>query len=246
MAALTDGSPMMTSRFQKYIGSALLLLSVGAQGSQANQGVAQIGSVVPGLTVTSMRVKTMRDMRYKNVVRQEKDFTCGAAALATLLQNLYGHTASEKEIIVDMLKNTDEKIVRTRGFSLLDMKHYAERIGLRGRGYNIDKNSLLATKIPVIALQNVRGYAHFVVIRRVYGDIVYIADPALGNRQMWLDDFIKSWNGIIFAVVGKGMNIENALYSNAKPLVARERANIVTNTTLPQHKEFGLSGVGGF
>lgn len=204
-----------------------------------------IGSIVPGLTQLKLPVRTWRDMRYNNMVRQERDFTCGAAALATILQNVFGSTTRENEIIEDMLMHTDAAVVQQRGFSLLDMKSYVERVGLRGRGYKIDANSLRAIKIPVIALQNVRGYSHFVVIKHVEGSTIYIADPALGNRQMPLEEFTPSWNGIVFAVVGDGIRQENALLESSKSVAAHYRAGLATRV-LPQQQEFGLVGLDSF
>ncbi|MGV8898817.1 MAG: C39 family peptidase [Burkholderiaceae bacterium] len=200
----------------------------------------RIGNLVPGMSLTTKTITSMHDMRYSNIVRQEKDFTCGAAALATILQNVFGRSTTEGEIVEDILKNTDEKIARQQGFSLLDMKKYVERIGLRGRGYQIDKNSLLSTKIPVIALQNTRGYPHFVVVKRVHNDTVYIADPILGHRQVPLDEFIADWNGIVFAVVGAGLVSENVMLESAKSIALNQRADIATRM-LPPQKEFGFS-----
>jgi len=181
----------------------------------------------------------MQALRFENVVRQEKDFTCGAAALATILKNVFGKSITEREIIEDMLKHTDEKTAKERGFSFLDMKNYVERAGLRGRGYKIDAAALIGTKIPVIALQVTRGIPHFVVVRKVVDGLVYVADPALGNRVLSVEEFVAGWNGVIFAVLGSGLNSDNAL---AAPLItspARLRSAIVTLPALPL-KDFGI------
>jgi predicted double-glycine peptidase len=229
-----------------YIAAAMLsAVAAHAQAPAQNAPVISIGNVVPGAPSMPFRMKSMRDMRYNNMVRQERDFTCGAAALATILQYVFGRTVSEQEVIRNMLENTDIKIAQERGFSLLDMKNYLERVGLRGRGYKIDTNSLITLKIPVIALQTTRGYAHFVVVKRVSGGIVYIADPALGHRQMTVEEFVAAWNGIVFAVLGNGLKQENALLDSAKSVGSAQRAGIVTRS-LPPQQEFGLIGMDTF
>jgi predicted double-glycine peptidase len=223
-------------------------LSAGAAHAGATRDSApalHVGHMVPGAPGVAVRIKSMRDLRYTNMVRQQRDFTCGAAALATVLQQMYGRATTEQEIIQDMLANTDANLVRERGFSLLDMKNYLERVGLRGRGYRIDGNTLLTLKIPVIALQTTRGYAHFVVVKRVDGDMVYIADPALGHRQMRLDEFVAGWNGIVFAVLGDGRKASNTLVESARSLGSAQRAGIVTRSVPPQ-QEFGLFGMDTF
>ena len=229
-----------------FIGAAMLAaLAAHSQPTRQSVPVIPIGNVVPGISMMPMQIKSMRDMRYHNMVRQERDFTCGAAALATILQYVFGRTISEQEVIRNMLENTDAKIAQERGFSLLDMKNYLERVGLRGRGYRIDANSLITVKIPVIALQTTRGYAHFVVVKRVADGIVYIADPALGHRQMTVDEFVGAWNGIVFAVLGNGLKQQNALLDSAQSIGSAQRAGIVTRS-LPQQQEFGLVGMDTF
>lgn len=229
------------------IGTAMLIaIAAHSQALEQTAPVIPIGNVVPGVPMMPMQIKSMRDMRYNNMVRQEQDFTCGAAALATILQYVFGRPIAEREIIRNMLEYTDAKIAQERGFSLLDMKNYLERVGLRGRGYRIDSSSLVTIKIPVIALQQTtQGYAHFVVVKRVYGGIVYIADPALGHRQMPVDEFVAAWNGIVFAVLGNGLKHDNALLESAKSLASAQRAEIVTRT-LPPQQEFGLLGINRF
>lgn len=222
------------------------LPSLYAQQNGATAGSRlAIGNVVPGRTTQTVGVRSLRDLRFKDLVQQQQDFSCGAAALATLLQQVYGRPISEADVIADMLKNTDPQLAKSQGFSLLDMKSYVERIGLRGRGYVVDRTSLRAVKIPVIALQNNGGYKHFVIIKKVLDDTVFIADPALGHRQMPLDDFVNGWNNIVFAVVGDGLRPDNALVASAQPLAQFQRAGIVTQT-LPQQRQFGLLGIDTF
>lgn len=216
-----------------------------AEPASGRTGGVQIGHVVPGMPGFEMRMQSMRDLRYANIVRQQKDFTCGAAALATILQQMFGRTTSEQEIIDDMLAHTDPALARSRGFSLLDMKNYLDRIGLRGRGYQIDANALQTVRIPVIALQTTRGYAHFVVVKRVFAGLVYIADPVLGHRQVPLDEFVATWNGIVFAVLGDGRQTDNTLSASATSSSAAHRADLVTRR-LPPQQEFGLFAIDTF
>lgn len=233
----------------RILSGALCALALGAARGQAVEAPAApvaLGTLVPGLSTLTMPLRSMRELRYRYMVRQERDFTCGAAALSTILQYVFGRSTSEHEIIEDMLRNTDARTVRENGFSLLDIKKYVERAGLRGRGYQIDSNSLLTLKIPVIALQNTRGFPHFVVVKQVRDGIVYLADPALGHRQMALDEFSAAWNGIVFAVVGADVLPDNALQSDtAQSSGWAQRAGIVTRL-LPPQQEFGLLGLDSF
>jgi predicted double-glycine peptidase len=122
-----------------------------------------------------------------------------------------------------MLVNADQDLVRTQGFSMLDMKRYVETIGMRARGYRIPPEKLAAVTIPVVVLMDIRGYKHFVVLQRSDKQWVYIADPVLGHKRYAQDEFTKGWNGIVFAIVGPGYDKANALRSPPQPLTARNQ-----------------------
>jgi predicted double-glycine peptidase len=160
-------------------------------------------------------------MKFTNVVRQRTDFSCGAAALATIFVYAYNKDTSEEQILANMFKVSDPDLVREKGFSLLDLKRYVEAIGLRGEGYKVEFTALSQLRIPGIVLISVRGYKHFVVLRRVTGESVFVADPALGNRVMSRKDFEDAWNGVVFVVMGDGFDPNSVLFNPPEPLSAR-------------------------
>ena len=147
-------------------------------------------------------VRSLRELRQENVVVQQWDTSCGAAALATLLKYQHGEAASEKEVAEAMLRRTDPLKVKVRGgFSLLDLKRYADVRGLEGIGYmNLSLADLLEL-VPAIVPVNFRGYPHFVVVRAKAGERVLIADPAFGNRTMDVEAFERNWQGNIGFIV---------------------------------------------
>lgn len=147
-------------------------------------------------------VRSLKEIRQENVVVQEWDTSCGAAALATLLVYQHGLALSEKEIAEAMLRRTSPLKVKTRGgFSLLDLKRFADAQGLEGVGYlKVDLDGLIE-RAPALVPVVVRGYPHFVVVRGRLGDKVLIADPAFGNRTMDVRAFEEAWQGGITFVV---------------------------------------------
>ncbi|MFP3335267.1 peptidase C39, partial [Pseudomonas sp. SIMBA_064] len=56
-------------------------------------------------------------------------------------------------------------------------------------------------------------------------DWVYIGDPVLGHKRYTKDDFVKGWNGIVFAVLGEGYDKTNVLLDPPTPLTARNMMN---------------------
>ena len=147
-------------------------------------------------------VRSLREIRQEKVVIQQWDTSCGAAALATLLKYQHGLAVSEKEIAEAMLRRTSPLKVKTRGgFSLLDLKRYADSQGLEGVGYMQLALDDLVDMAPAIAPVVVRGYPHFVVVRGKAAGKMLLADPAFGNRTMNVRSFEEAWQGGIgFAV----------------------------------------------
>lgn len=157
---------------------------------------------MPGQTLLNVPVRTLVELRYKNVVRQAHDLSCGAAAMATLLKYYYAEEITEREAIEAMLALGDREKIQKEGFSLLEMKWFAERKGYVATGYRInDVNNLSRLKVPAITVVKVRGYAHFVVIKGVANGQVFIADPAFGNRSRPLEGFDREWNNVILVVL---------------------------------------------
>ena len=147
-------------------------------------------------------VRSLLEMRQKNVVVQQWDTSCGAAALATLLRYQHGLAASEKEIAEAMLRTGDALKVKVRGgFSLLDLKRHADAQGLEGVGFLQLGLEDLVGMAPAIVPITTRGYPHFVVVRGRADGKVLIADPAFGNRAMEVDAFRSAWTGNIAFIV---------------------------------------------
>jgi predicted double-glycine peptidase len=148
----------------------------------------------------SMKVTSMRDIPFRTVVRQQYDYSCGSAALATLLHHHYGLAVTEAEVFEAMYEKGDQAKIREVGFSLLDMKRYLESRGMAADGYRATVAQLERAKAPALAVISVGAYRHFVVIKGVKDGRVLVGDPALGLKAYDEAEFLKVWNGIVFAV----------------------------------------------
>lgn len=150
-------------------------------------------------------VQSFAAMRFDGIVRQTHDLSCGAAALATLMHGFFARETSEKSIIDAILATAsveDKAKISEGGFSMLELKRYAEAAGLVAGGFRARAaEELRSLRAPAIVLVTNRGYSHFVVVRRVVGNDVYIADPAFGNRVEPLDKFGESWNKVFLVAV---------------------------------------------
>ncbi len=136
---------------------------------------------------------------------QQWDTSCGAAALATVLTYTLHDPVSEKTVARGMLQRTDVLRVKVRGgFSLLDMKRYAESRGHAAAGYrDLSLEELAAMRSPIVVIAEY-GDPHFVVVRRIADGRVHLADPAFGNRSLPVKRFREAWKGGIGLVVTSG------------------------------------------
>lgn len=221
--------------------SLALIAGVTLPTKRAEASPIRLGNVVPGTLVTK-EVQSIRELRFENLIAQETDFSCGAASVATILKYAYGWSdVTEEDVLEGMFKVSDPEVAQRMGFSLLDLRNYVESIGMRARGYEIEGGEALdAVSIPVIVLLNLSGYQHFVVMKKVVGDRVYIGDPALGNSVMQRSDFIDAWNNIIFAVIGEDFDTHTVLLDPAQPLTARRLTDVFAPVPKQQLLDFGF------
>ena len=184
------------------LGSALLLVLIVSSGS-----LAGVGGIGAGNDRASHLVKrhTLKELRDQYVVKQEFDFSCGAAAMATLLTYYFGDETSEQDIMKILtaeLSKDERKLKEWRGFSLLDLKGMAQAKGYRAAGFKLTIEQLTQLAAPVIVFVQPLGYPHFAVLRGVDRGRVFLADPSRGNLRMSLSRFASEWNGTVF-VLGK-------------------------------------------
>ena len=148
-------------------------------------------------------VESRSESRWQTVIRQHYDFSCGSAAVATLLSFHYATPTGEDTVFREMYAAGDQDKIRAEGFSMLDMKRFLDRRGLQTDGFRMDLDKLAALQVPGIVLVNTRGYRHFVVVRGVETDRVLLADPAAGNVAIARSEFERIWNGVVLAARGR-------------------------------------------
>jgi predicted double-glycine peptidase len=147
-------------------------------------------------------VRSLLEMRQEGVVVQQWDTSCGAAALATIFTYNFDDPVSERAAAEGMLRRTDPLRVRVRGgFSLLDMKRFAESRGYSAAGLrHLGLDELLQLRSPIVPIDEY-GDPHFVVVRGLREGRIDLADPGFGNRSMPVPRFEAAWKeGTAFVV----------------------------------------------
>ncbi|RST32231.1 peptidase C39 [Sphingomonas ginkgonis] len=148
----------------------------------------------------SAPIRTMLDRKFATVLKQRYDFSCGSASLASLLRFHYDLPVDEAQVFQGMWRNGDRAQIRKLGFSLLDMKRYLEARGLAANGFKVSLRDIQRRQVPGIALVDMKGYKHFVVIKGIAGENVLVGDPSRGLMIEPIAHFEQAWNGIYFVI----------------------------------------------
>nr|VFK54299.1 MAG: hypothetical protein BECKTUN1418F_GA0071002_104012 [Candidatus Kentron sp. TUN]VFK56276.1 MAG: hypothetical protein BECKTUN1418E_GA0071001_103912 [Candidatus Kentron sp. TUN] len=183
----------------KVILSCLLFLVVTAT-AHADSALLVTHSLSGQVPVQSW--KTLRDAR---IVKQDLDYSCGAASLATLLNEFYGQSVTEEELLDAMDKGdfygrkvTEEELLEAMDkgdlrASFQDMQRALPQFGFKAQGFAASYEQLAKLKIPVVVYLKHRKDDHFSVLRGIDGNTAWLADPSLGNRTYSKSQFLHMW-----------------------------------------------------
>ncbi len=157
---------------------------------------------VPGIAGSlEVPVTSFQAQRFRSVMRQQFDFSCGSAALASLLTYHYNDPVSEQDVFTGMFEVANLEKVRQEGFSMLDMKRYLEQRGYRADGFRMPLEGLRTkVRLPVIVLVSFDGYRHFVIIKGISDNAVLVGDPARGLKEYSKTEFLEHWDGAVFVI----------------------------------------------
>jgi len=151
------------------------------------------------------QVEPLSTQKFKNIVRQAYDYSCGSAALTTLLDYYLGRNFQERHVMEGLLEYGEtDKIVERRGFSLLDMKRLVTALGHPAGGFKATVDDLVELEHPAIVPIEYAGFKHFVIVRDVIDGRVFIADPAVGNISFSLIRFQEVWDRNVLFIVFPG------------------------------------------
>ena len=157
-------------------------------------------------------VKSVRALRDEGVVKQAYDYSCGSAALATLLTFGAGDAVDEAWVLATVFASASpeqRQLLTEKGLSLLDLQRVAALRGHQSQGFRLGADQLTRLSRPVIVYVRPQGYPHFAVLKGVRGDRAYLADPSLGNVRLPLYRFLDMWadeggRGVVFVLEPPG------------------------------------------
>ncbi len=122
-----------------------------------------------------IKVKSWKSIRDTNIVKQDLDYSCGSASIATILNGYFQKNVTEKEIL-DIINKGDSMA------SFEDMQRALNNLGFENKGYAVSIDTLKKLKIPVIIYIKHRNNDHFTVISGINDNFIRISDSSFGQR----------------------------------------------------------------
>ena len=154
----------------------------------------------------TLPLTSLKQSRTRTTLIQKYDFSCGSAAIATLLTHHYNYPVTEETVFQGMYEHGDQAKIHREGFSLLDMKRFLAANGFEADGFQLPLDKLNEARVPAIVLINESGYHHFVVVKGVQDERVLLGDPARGTRTMSRKDFEAKWQDSLLFVIHNQMD----------------------------------------
>lgn len=138
-------------------------------------------------------VRSYYEIRGEGLIRQSYEESCGAASIATLINNLDFKSISEKDALEQM--GGDNKNLNTDMVSFKQLQDAAVKLGYESKGYQISRELLNKLNIPVLVkIENDPRYPHFVVVINHPGDFITVLDPSFGKYISSKNEFYSVWD----------------------------------------------------
>lgn len=185
-----------------------------------------LAALLPALALSAGAIEVVpwTTTQRQGVVMQEEDLSCGAAAIAMVLQSLYAETVGEADVL---------KAMGTQGFgaNVNQMLKGIDALGFEGRALTLRFEDLERLSIPIVLYikppLSLLEMGHFVVLTRVTDGGVAYRDPSYGHRVLAEADFRRYWEtrgdrnlpGIAIAVLPRTQRQREAAARFAPPAV---------------------------
>ena len=183
----------------------LVLLSIARSGLAGGPNQAPIRD---SQRVMQTRVKTWTDFRDDHVIKQKRDYSCGAAALATIAHYYWGDDVTENDVLDVLEEYLTEELLADRvknGLAISDLRLVAVKMGYVSTIGKLEIDKIREVKVPLIVALRLEEFDHFVVVRGFSDGWVYLADPGRGNIRITERKFQQQWiKNAVLVVAKKG------------------------------------------
>ncbi len=164
-------------------------------------------------------------MKKNLIVLQDGYKECGAASLLSIIHYYKGSISMAKLV---ELTNTNKD-----GTNFYQLKQAAEKLGFNANGYKTNNyNTLQEIETPFIIQIIDKNYEHFCVVYTMKKNKVVVMDPAIGQREILVEEFKNIWTGYILILrpIKKIENYQETKYLNTiiKEILIKNKSMIFT------------------
>lgn len=127
-----------------------------------------------------------------NLIYQQDEKDCGVTCIAMILSHYKTQIPIHK---LRELSGTD-----LEGVSALGIKKTLEVLDFECQAFQADNEAWQETDLPLPLIAHViseEKYPHYVVVYKVKGNQLFIADPAKGKVKKSIKEFSKEWTGVL-------------------------------------------------
>ena len=145
--------------------------------------------------------------QFRGIVRQAYDYSCGSAALTTLINGYVGAQLTEQQTMDGLLRYGEyERIIERRSFSLLDMKRFVTALGLESGGYKGEFEDLVKQGVIYTDIETAL-HEHEEIVKKYWMTLI----PPTDHKWAALHGAV--WSGGSFVYVPAGVQVDIPLQS---------------------------------
>lgn len=164
-------------------------------------------------------------MKKNLIVLQDGYKECGAASLLSIIHYYKGSISMARLV---ELTNTNKE-----GTNFYQLKQAAEKLGFNANGYKTNNyNTLQEIETPFIIQIIDKNYEHFCVVYTMKKNKVVVMDPAIGQREILIEEFKNIWTGYILILrpIKKIETYQETKYLNTiiKEILIKNKSMIFT------------------
>ena len=129
---------------------------------------------------------------FEGINEQIHDYSCGSAALSTLISGVFIDSSINEQQIIDEIFKLKEHDTEQNGYTATEISEASKKLGYYAEWRKISPENLVKIKQPVLLLIGLNSdFPHYVVLKGIENNEAFLADPIRGNIRISYTDIIN-------------------------------------------------------
>ena len=190
------------------------------------------------------------DTLFKGVIKQSHDYSCGAAALSTLITGTVENSHVSEMDVINII--TANKAKKEEGYTLTELAEASKKLGFYAEWRKVATDELVKIKQPVMLLIGINSeFPHFVVLKGIEKGEAFLADSIRGNirtlySQLTTEGTNAKYPAWYVMAINPSANKpqDSMLYlspiesERIRDHITAEQSNLITLTTIAKKGQF--------